>query len=91
MHACRFGAQFKVPMPDMNARKEILRLILTNHDCEMPYAVDQALLQVCTVVLDRLCFAMTCPIHCSNFFGSLRHVGARTTPKLPEQLLTGLA
>ncbi len=43
---CRFGAQFKVPMPDMRARREILKLILSNHEQEMPYSVDPALLEV---------------------------------------------
>ncbi|CAK0782386.1 hypothetical protein CVIRNUC_005663 [Coccomyxa viridis] len=41
----RFGAQFKVPMPDMRARREILKLILSNHEQEMPYSVDPALLE----------------------------------------------
>ena len=45
-HVCRFGAQFKVPMPDMRARREILKLILSNHEREMPYSVDPALLEV---------------------------------------------
>ncbi|CAL5228726.1 g11911 [Coccomyxa viridis] len=41
----RFGAQFQVPMPDRNARKQILQLILENHEREMPGSVDPALLQ----------------------------------------------
>ena len=45
-HVCRFGAQFKVPMPDMRARRDILKLILSNHELEMPYSVDPALLEV---------------------------------------------
>ena len=45
-YTCRFGAQFQVPMPDRNARKQILQLILENHEREMPGSVDPALLQV---------------------------------------------
>ncbi len=43
---CRFGAQFKVPMPDHAARREILKLILNNHEREMPGSVDSQLLTV---------------------------------------------
>ena len=42
----RFGAQFRVPMPDRTARKQILELILRNHEREMPDSVNPALLEV---------------------------------------------
>ncbi|EIE20120.1 AAA-domain-containing protein [Coccomyxa subellipsoidea C-169] len=41
----RFGAQFEVGMPNQSARKEILRIILKQHDREMPHCVDPSLLQ----------------------------------------------
>ena len=49
----RFGAQFEVPMPDADARKAILRLILANHAAETQRyngstCVDTALLTVRT-------------------------------------------
>jgi hypothetical protein len=42
----RFGAQFEVGMPDEHARKQILNIILWQHDREMPNYVDSSLLQV---------------------------------------------
>ncbi|CAL8471038.1 g10580 [Coccomyxa elongata] len=41
----RFGAQFEVGMPDMNARKEILRITLQRHNQEMPNCVHPNLLK----------------------------------------------
>lgn len=41
----RFGAQFEVGMPDMNARKEILRITLRQHNQEMPNCVEPDLLR----------------------------------------------
>lgn len=45
--ASRFGAQFEVGMPDEHARKQILRIILTQHNKEMPSSVSAGLFQVC--------------------------------------------